>query len=391
MAKKTEVSQVFGEVWYKPAEDKVRVSQVQGEVWYTETKIQASQVQGEVWYLEDDTALRASQVLGEVWFTPAPSSELGRNTTGALDLRFTTPASSFNTIRIRTNIKHDETDTYSFITVTASSGNWLIDFHRLEEGSSLGSTKTLDVSQSPSHTNDWRFYWHNNYISVYIDDKWVYTFATEELVYPASLSVYIYCDQSVSLTDVKVVELHDWRQAVYTETDVNGLSLVSSIIQERPIEMYVDSDGKLRFHYNIDPTPVSFGSKIRSFDEEKAIRDQGGSDFIVYYKDVTTIVDTDFLEDYGFMTRVLRLSNLDTGADFAAETIAKRTRERQTMYRITCRPDLRVEPGDVITVIFTESGTARSTNVTLFVEQVSLSIRSGEYVQVINARIHEGS
>jgi hypothetical protein len=369
----------------------VDISQSSLEVWYREPKIYIPQASLEAWYLPPPQ-VTVTQVSLEAWYLPPDTSAFGQITTGALDLRFTTPnqdAPAWSTFRVRTNILYDPEDTYGYVSITISGGALYLHFHRLDGGADLASTKLLDVSQY-AYAHDWRIYWHNNFISVYIDKEWVYTMMAEEITYPDSPIVDFYCDQSKSITDITLVELHDWRQAVYTEADVNGLSLISSIIQERPIEMYVDSNGKLRFHYNIDPSAISFGGFIRSMDEIKAIRDAGGSDFIVYYKDVVTIVDLDFLEDFGFMTRVLRLSNLDTGADFAAKIISKRTRERQTVNRIRARADYRIEPGDVISISITESGTGRVTSANLFCEAVSIQLRAGEITQVIHARLHEG-
>jgi len=55
---------------------------------------------------------------------------------------------------------------------------------------------------------------------------------------------------STTGTNALFRELYSWREAIYMEMEASGNSALSSVIQERPVEMFCADDGKLMLTYN---------------------------------------------------------------------------------------------------------------------------------------------
>jgi hypothetical protein len=317
---------------------------------------------------------------------------------GGLDVWYVMPSlSSSQVVTLRTNVIIGSVlvgeeavpipgDTGSLVQVENRSGACWIVYRRtpgdeiVEERKVAGIDLTVPVKV--------RINYHENHITVYLNGRWGHTYSNFQFTYPSILNIYLKSSANKTLTDIVITELHDWRHAIFTETEADGASILGSIIQERPIEMYVLSDGTCVFFYNVDPAPTALGSVVRSFDETDQYNDYAASDFILYYRDVATKVDTGYLDQAGFITKILRLSGLDNGAEFAGGIIARRMREREQSYGIVMRPDLRVEAGDVISLSVTESGTGAVTNKNIFVEQAAISLVSGNATMTLKGRLH---
>jgi hypothetical protein len=188
-----------------------------------------------------------------------------------------------------------------------------------------------------------------------------------------------------------VVELFDWREAIYVESEMSAQSAIGSIIQERPIEHGPETDGALSFSYNIVRDTITYTSAIgnriiRSHDEADRTSGDAGSDAIVYSADIDFVDNQDFADDEGFLTRVYKMSSLDTGANVAARLLLEKAFEKQFMHALTLRPDPRLEVGDILNFTYTLPGTSTSVNKEIILEGVSFGMTEGRYSMNVGGR-----
>lgn len=249
---------------------------------------------------------------------------------------------------------------------------------------------------NPASAHSVRLLFHEEFCSIYADGTWVMTFAFREnlIEFPPNdeqLYIYAYASTSKSITDVKIVELFDWREAIYVESEMSAQSALGSVIQERPVEVAPLPNGGLQFSYNIVRDTITYTDAQTKRIFSKHQREDGtspdaGSDAMVYYSDITFAECTKFAEEDGFLTRVFKLSGLDTGAGTAARIILEKAFERQYIHNITMRPDPRIEIGDKVTFTYTVPGTGTVINYTMIVEQITIGIEEGAYAMNITGR-----
>jgi hypothetical protein len=215
----------------------------------------------------------------------------------------------------------------------------------------------------------------------------VHTFAYPEadLHWPQkALQIWIYASTSKTIPAVRVVELFDWREAIYVESEMSAQSALGSVIQERPIEIFPTVSGGLSFSYNLKKDVVDYTTPAitkRTFRQhERAIQNNrdAGSDAIVYFADVTFVNDLDFADSDGFLTRVLKLSSLDTGAKRAGQILLEKANERQYAHTLIIRPDARIEYGDIIDFVYILPGTLTEIAYQVIVEANSFQIAEGQ-------------
>jgi molybdopterin-binding protein len=254
----------------------------------------------------------------------------------------------------------------------AGAGSFTAELHALNLStydSELVEAKPFTASTDTHH---YRILYHDNSISVYVDGRWIYTFAVEELSYPKELAVNLFT--AITITNVRYVELCDWREAVYIDLETDASSALSSIIQERPVEMVPQSDGSVAFWYDKvrDEVQKAINPGQHSLSRPSAL--DASADSIIYATiDVGTVRDSDLAELVGFTTRVHRFSNLNRGAIRASKIIQQRKLEGLEMHEILTRIDPRIETGDIVIASFVASGTERSVTVRFIAESVSLN------------------
>ena len=94
----------------------------------------------------------------------------------------------------------------------------------------------------------YRLLYHEKNISLYQNGRWITTLATDDLIYDQTtyIDISAYTASSIIFENVRFRELSDWREAIYIDLETDGQSALSSVIQERPIEIYAQPDGILQ-------------------------------------------------------------------------------------------------------------------------------------------------
>jgi hypothetical protein len=252
-----------------------------------------------------------------------------------------------------------------------------------------------DVVQAGSH--DVRVLFHGEFCSVYLDRTSVAAFAygEEALKWPdTDVDLYMKCSATYAITEILVNELFDWREAIYVESELTAASALGSVIQERPVEMAPTVDGGLSFSYNIVRDTLTYSNAqtkntFRSHQRVDRTVGDAGSDAIVYFADIDFVSHQDFADEEGFLTRVFKLSTLDTGAHTAAQIILEKAYESQFVHNITMRPDPRVEMGDRMEIHYLVPGTATQRDYALIVENISIGLDEGRYMMSVSGREDE--
>ena len=258
--------------------------------------------------------------------------------------------------------------------------------------SSIIGTEIVDTSDyscdlSVLDTAKIRIFFFNNRASVYLNNKWIYSYAFLSVSYLTDLVMSLIVNGGIlTIEDIKVVELADGREAVYIDYEANTDSALYSIIQERPIEMYPGVERTFQFTYDSmkDDVPAN---NIRLYDETDSDVSQVSSDGLVYALDVTISIDLATAEELGLITKLYRLSDLDTGIRRAVEALQKKARQSQKRIHLEGRFDPRLELADVSTfngLIIT--GTNRPITDRIILEEISMLLADGVYTSTQNGR-----
>ena len=225
-------------------------------------------------------------------------------------------------------------------------------------------------------THKVRILWANKFCNIYLNDRWAHTFSFSYVMFPTSiveLNFFAHAtwDGAAQIDDILLVELHDWREAIYVDTETTLFSALSAIIQDRPIEIYVTSEGKLKFAYNEERTQMMISPFSNDHTKTFTSNNNAGSEAIVYAADVELIEDPDYTATGGFVTRILRIPSLDAGAKRAAEVMLHRAKEREVLHSLKMRPDLRIECGDLLLIYYKDHHDDAEVSDVMIVEAVT--------------------
>ncbi len=241
--------------------------------------------------------------------------------------------------------------------------------------------------------NQIRILFHNEFCTVYIDDSWAYTFAFACTRYPDVLSAEMaYYDGTeaqsgtISISNVVIKELCDWRDAIFIDLETNTANAIQSIIQQRPIEILPRSNGAIDFFYEPNTRSQVALSNIRKHTITEDDSKSASSDGIVYFSDVAVISDEDTLEDVGFITRMIRVPELDSGALRAAKVAQKRARQSMYKHHIEGRINLALEVDDVANTSYTPANEHQAHNHSFIVETIQIDLSNGNFTMVAEGR-----
>lgn len=252
-----------------------------------------------------------------------------------------------------------------------------------------GSTldRSFQFSNTPAGvTKRFRIVYHDNFATWYMNDKWLYTHHLSDMDYANSMSVYLMSNKSLTLENIVFVELSDWREAIYIDLETDGMSAISTIVQERPVEIHAKSDGSVAVWYDkyVGDIVSQPSTIIRRHDWKDQLPTNASSDAIVYGDNVNTIQYAPYLVSFGLSTKMYRTPNLSSGAMRAAYMLLHKYHEQKKMHTLTTRPDIRIEPGDRLNITYDSPGSGTSISFSVVVESVSLSFEASSLESTMN-------
>lgn len=227
-----------------------------------------------------------------------------------------------------------------------------------------------------------RVFFHDQYATFYIDGRWIHSFSMPEIpTYANSMRIGFFSSiTNHAVRDLTLIELSDWREAIYIDLETNSKSAIGSVVQERPVEIIAKSDGSIAFWYEITRSINTLSQyNLRSHTWQNNSVPEGSSDAIVYYDLVKVLQDEEYLSLFGFSTRIYRMPSLSHGAVRAAYILLKRLRQQREIHDFIIRPDVRIEAGDVLNVDYLTPGTKRNNVVSIIVQSVTNSwVQAGQ-------------
>ena len=313
---------------------------------------------------------------------------------GTIDLSFTLNSiTGTPVITLLTNIVADDKYSYDteldvsvYVTVEEVGGLKYIVFGTNLDGVAVDEQNFLLGAFTNSVLNI-RIFIYDQYISGYCNDACVYDYGLTNAVWTLPITLSLQSDtDNTDITDIVLRELPDSREAVYVDYEATTESAIQSIIQQRPVEMSAEVGREINFTYDATKDNIP-AHHVKSFSD--TIRDnlQLSSDGIVYSSDVNVVVNSDTAKEVGFVTRMYRLSELETGASEAAEKMQRVALERRNaLSLVMTRVDPRIEPRDVIDIDLIVTGTLRNIVDSMVVEDMNISIQDGLYSMNISGR-----
>lgn len=219
---------------------------------------------------------------------------------------------------------------------------------------------------------------HSYYISVYINEAWAHTFHFPFVSYRTERYVALLSASSETVTNVRLKELADWREAIWIDMESSGMNAIQSVILQRPVEIYPRYTGALSFTYNPTRSEVAL-IKSKSINENKGIDPKVASDAIVYFSDVAVVTSEDVARDYGFITRMFRFPDLEQDAIQAARITIDDAIRTSRKNAFSARYNPKLELGDIATQTLNKVGSGRSISQKSIVEAIRLNIGDGVF------------
>lgn len=231
--------------------------------------------------------------------------------------------------------------------------------------------------------NIWIFI-YGQAITVYCNDKWIYTYVMSYTKYVAYKAVCTLVS-GTTLTDIRIEEIPDWRDAVYVDYEATGDNALQSIYQQRPVWMFPTPDRAISFTYHTTKDQVP-AHHIWQYNDRQVNGSDISSDGLVYYYDVGVSTYALAAKEVGLVTRLYRLSELDIGGIEAARTIQEIALEHRNPVNSVMRIDPRLEISDRLIFSLVVSGTGTVITDDVIVEDISITIQDGAYNQRVSGR-----
>jgi hypothetical protein len=230
--------------------------------------------------------------------------------------------------------------------------------------------------------------YYHEYISVSFDGVGVHNFYPESVTYYTDdTEVSIRCSYAVTLANVRLKELYDWREAIYADIESTSQAAISTVIQQRPVEIFGSSNGSLRYQYFPLTRPQkTLGSFVQSHSVTRNPNNQICSEGIVYFTNTGIKLDQPAFDNFGFITRTFRMPDLDSGAMKATFVMQLRARQAVESHDIVCRFDPTLEVGDQLTHNIVLPGTGTNVTLVTIIEAISISMSSGRFAMKIKGR-----
>jgi len=231
-----------------------------------------------------------------------------------------------------------------------------------------------------------RIFFFDQFMSVSLNDKWVYSYGFASIEYTEDVTASLKLDgASTTITDIRRVELSDGREAVFVDYESTTENAIQSIIQQRPVMVLPHVNRKLTFTYAAEKDDVD-AVFVHRYKEKTSHPSGLSSDGLVYFEDVGVSIDLETARDVGFITKLYRLPELNTGATAAAATLQRQARQRRVMVETVQRLDPRIEVCDVLHVNLVTTSTERHIERSFIVEDVRIQMQDGDYSMSLTGR-----
>lgn len=226
---------------------------------------------------------------------------------------------------------------------------------------------------------------HDTFITIYIDGIWAHTFCVDETFHQEipTIEILNYSSHDLALENVRLKEIPDWREAIFIDLESTAENAISSVVSQRPLTLYYNYLGDLIVTYepirNTNEIVMPLSHKI-----DESVNQSASSDAIVQGTTTFVVNDKDSLSTVGFVTRLLRLPDLESGAAKAARVIQKRARQSSRVHSVVSRLIPQMEVNDLATINYTRY--RQYIDEDFIVEQMTVQITDGVATMTIQGR-----
>jgi hypothetical protein len=315
---------------------------------------------------------------------------------GAVSLRFTYTPSDSAYLLVKTSIigiPAYELDSFGYHLldikiVSDSDGNdryfWI---STLLNSTPVDTSVFLFYNIPTAQPIDVWIYLFDTNVSVYFNGNWVYSYVmafSDYLSYTPTISIKA-VGGSIALSNIRREEIPDQRDAVYVDYESTGDNAIQSIYQQRPVLTSPDVENIMNFTYGatLDEVPSNF---VRQYSLGEVVPSDLSSDGLVYYYDVAISVSAEVAKEVGFITRLYRLSELNSGGQEATNRIQKIALGHRHPVQLVQRLDPRLQLFDRIIIDLVVSGTETHITDDIIVEDIDISTVNGKYASTITGR-----
>jgi hypothetical protein len=287
---------------------------------------------------------------------------------------------------------HQSDSEYLPVTIRIATDSTDFIISTVLDGAVVDSDTISIYNETPLPVLNVRLFLNDSHVSVVINGQWVYSFAFAYVSYPvlpltitASLQVHATGGASTELTNIIRREFTESRDAVYIDYESNGQSAIGSVIQERPIQVLPQPTRAYGFTYRLvkDSVPAHHIYYYQANEQNNA---DVSSDGLVYFYDIGISQNLNAAREVGFVTKLYRLSNLNTAGIQAAYVLQQRALQGRHPITLKQRVDPRVEITDHMPISIVASGTQREITDDVIVESASIHIADGSYSMDIQGR-----
>jgi len=231
-----------------------------------------------------------------------------------------------------------------------------------------------------------RVVFHNEFCTIYVDHYWIYTFGFDDIYHNVDPEVGLKTTGGgITVYDLRKKELSDWREAVYVELEISSQNAIRTAILQRPVDIYPNWEGRLVCEYNPNRNSDSVYF-VKKHSEKRGDNSQACSDAVIQSTYAAVVTDVQYAMTDGFVTRMYRLPDLDSGYVQAAQIMQDRARRSNKEHSVQCRINIHFEIGDIANVSATVSGTGRSLSESFVIENMSLSISEAKQQMSLSGR-----
>ena len=230
-----------------------------------------------------------------------------------------------------------------------------------------------------------RVVFHNEFCTVYVDGYWVHTFGFTKVYHPDDPEVGLKASGEITVTQIRLKELSDWREAIWVDLETSTQNAISTAILQRPVNIYPNYKGEIVFEYSPlrDQVDLEF-VHIHEINHQESM--QAASDAIVYFTRTGVVTDKIFARQVGFVTRFYRLPDLDNGAIAAARKIMDRERQSRKVHSSKGRLNPVLAIGDIAVINQNLSATGTLLSESFIVEDINLRLALGAFEMTVQGR-----
>jgi hypothetical protein len=263
----------------------------------------------------------------------------------------------------------------------------------LYENGESNPLETIEVAE-PSTGVTVRIVSQGEFFTMYFNDSLVWTWHTTlfQGTDVNSLGFSYYNGASISLSNVRVPELGERREAAAIDVNQNCLSSIGNVLEDRPLEIFATNDGGFLASYfdsrDDAGTQLEGGALTEGIYVEQLI--PSDSDFFsavqVYCEDVVELVDDELARDYGFVFMPMNAPSLSVGEGVKeAQRVITRSKELREQRSIKCKALLHVQRGDELDISYT-TPVDETISETVILNDMNYQFGNGKFQMNLGAR-----